>query len=145
MAMAGEAKNEFTQDSFKKMSVSEKFKKVFGRFRINLIAIFVVIILIDILALFNLSNIYNKYYEQNTQQGEIRITIQALAKYYLWALAATEDADRNEQLEGVQEKLNELNQGLDSLSKVYSGDLTAVYQHIKDIDTSKCSFYNTRT
>ena len=136
--MAGSSKNsnEFTKDSFKRLTVSDKFKKVFNRFKTNLIVIFVVIILIDILVLFNLSTIYRVYYEQNTQQGEIRITIQALAKYYLWALAATEESDRNEQLAGVSEKLQELNDGLDSLSKVYKGDLTATYQHIKDIDSA---------
>lgn len=136
--MAGSSKNsnEFTKDSFKKLSVSEKFKKVFNSFKTNLIVIFVVIILIDILSLFNLHNIYAVYYEQNSQQGEIRITIQALAKYYLWALSATEEEDRNEQLAGVAEKIQELNDGLDSLSKVYKGDLTTTYQHIKDIDTA---------
>ncbi len=128
--------NEFSQDSFKKLSVSEKFKKVFGRFRTNLIAIFVVIVLIDVIALFNLGNIYHKYYEQNSQQGEIRITIQALAKYYLWAMNAQDPADRQEQLDGAYEKIQEMNDGLDALSKVYSGDLSNAYQHLKDIDKS---------
>ncbi len=136
MAKTDVAKNEFAHDSFKKMSVSDKFKKVFGRFRINLIVIFVVIVLIDAVALLNLGNIYRVYYEQNTQQGEIRITIQALAKYYLWAISAQDEADRNEQLAGAQEKIDELNDGLNTLSKVYKDDLTTVYQHIKDIDTA---------
>lgn len=135
--MAGKAKKgSVSLGAFKKLSVSDKFKSVFNRFRLNLILIFVVIILIDIVALFNLSNIYNVYYEQNTQQGEVRITIQALAKYYLWALSAQEDDDRNEQISGAQEKIQELNDGLDTLSKVYTGDLTDAYQHIKDIDTA---------
>ena len=95
MAKEATAKSEFISDSFKKLPVSEKFLKVFNRFRTNLIFIFVVILLIDITALFNLSNIYNVYYEQNSQQGEIRITIQALAKYYLWAISAQEENDRN--------------------------------------------------
>ena len=128
--------NEFSQDSFKNLSVSEKFKKVFGRFRNNLIAIFVVIVLIDVIALFNLGNIYHKYYEQNSQQGEIRITIQALAKYYLWAMNAQDPADRQEQLEGAYEKIQEMNDGLDALSKVYNGDLSNAYNHLKDIDKS---------
>lgn len=128
--------NEFSQDSFKNLSVSEKFKKVFGRFRTNLIAIFVVIVLIDVIALFNLGNIYHKYYEQNSQQGEIRITIQALAKYYLWAMNAQDEADRQEQLEGAYEKIQEMNDGLDALSKVYKGDLSNAYNHLKDIDKS---------
>lgn len=128
--------NEFSQDSFKNLSVSEKFKKVFGRFRTNLIAIFVVIVLIDVIALFNLGNIYHKYYEQNSQQGEIRITIQALAKYYLWAMNAEDPADRQEQLEGAYEKIQEMNDGLDALSKVYKGDLSNAYNHLKDIDKS---------
>ncbi len=123
-------------NEFRKLSVSDKFKKVFNKFRNNLILIFVVIILIDIIALFNLHNIYSVYYEQNTQQGEVRITIQALAKYYLWALSATEEADRNDQIAGAQEKIQELNDGLDTLGKVYKGDLTTAYQHIKDIDTA---------
>ncbi|WP_158589434.1 methyl-accepting chemotaxis protein [Butyrivibrio sp. CB08] len=131
-----EKQNEFAKDSFKNLSVSDKFKKVFGRFRTNLIAIFVVIVLIDLAALFNLGNIYNKYYEQNTQQGEIRITIQALAKYYLWAMNAEDAADRQEQLDGAYEKIQEMKDGLDTLSKVYSGDLTTVYQHLDDIDKS---------
>ena len=49
--------NEFTRDSFRNLSVSDKFKKVFGSFRNNLIAVFVVIVLIDVIALFNLGNI----------------------------------------------------------------------------------------
>ena len=129
-----EKKDSFNQSKFNKLPVSEKFKTVFNRFRLNLIVIFVVIILIDVLALFNLHNIYAVYYEQNTQQGEVRITIQALAKYYLWALSAYEESDRNEQLAGADEKIQELNDGLDSLGKVYKGDLTAIYQHISDID-----------
>ena len=41
--MAGVPKpNEFQQESFKKLKVSEKFKKVFGRLRLNLIVIFAV-------------------------------------------------------------------------------------------------------
>ncbi len=128
--------NEFTQDSFRNLSVSDKFKKVFGSFRNNLIAIFVVIVLIDVIALFNLGNIYHKYYEQNSQQGEIRITIQALAKYYLWAMNAQDEADRQEQLEGAYEKIQEMNDGLDALSKVYKGDLSNAYNHLKDIDKS---------
>ena len=132
---ANQSKNDsMYNDEFKKLSVSDKFKKVFSRLSLNLIIIFAVIILIDIVALLNLHNIYAKYYEQNTQQGEVRITIQALAKYYLWALSATEESDRNEQISGAQEKIQELNDGLDNLSKVYSGDLTTIYSHINDID-----------
>ena len=96
MANIVEKTNEFDKGGFKSLPVSEKFKKVFGKFRMNLVLIFIVIILIDIVALFNLRNIYAIYYEQNSQQGEIRITIQALAKYYLWAMSATEDSDRQE-------------------------------------------------
>lgn len=127
---------EFNNDAFKNLSVSNKFKKVFGKFRLNLILIFIVIILIDGISLFNLRNIYSVYYEQNTQQGEVRITIQALAKYYLWALAAYDEADKNAQMEGAAEKIQELNDGLDELSKTYKGDLTSIYQHIQDIDDS---------
>lgn len=126
--------NEFDKDSFKKLSVSNKFKKVFDRFRLNLIIIFIAVILIDLIAVLNLRNIYSVYYEQNTQQGEVRITIQALAKYYLWALSAQEADDRNEQLNGAAEKIQELNDGLDTLSKVYNGDLSTIYTHISDID-----------
>ena len=136
MAKAGAQNNEFSQDSFRKMSVSEKFKKVFGKFRNNLIIIIVVIVLIDIVSLLNLRNIYSVYYEQNTQQGEIRITIQALAKYYLWAISAHDAEDRQTQMEGAYEKIQELNDGLDTLSKVYKGDLSTAYKHIADIDKS---------
>lgn len=120
--------------NFKKLSVSDKFKTVFNRFRTNLFVIFLMILLIDIFALFNLHNIYAVYYEQNSQQGEVRITIQALAKYYLWALSAYEESDRSEQLAGAAEKIQELNDGLDALGKVYKGDLSTAYQHISDID-----------
>ncbi len=136
MAEAVQKKDSFSQSEFKKLPVADKLKKVFNRFRTNLIVIFVVIVLIDIVALFNLHNIYAVYYEQNSQQGEVRITIQALAKYYLWALSAQEESDRNEQIVGAKEKIQELNDGLDTLSKVYKGDLTSAYQHIKDIDTA---------
>jgi methyl-accepting chemotaxis protein len=127
-------KTEFDKESFKNLPVADKFKKVFGRFKLNLIVIFVVIILIDLLALLNLRNVYKVYYEQNSQQGEVRITIQALAKYYLWALSANEEADRNEQLDGAKEKIQELNDGLDALSTTYKNDLASIYQHVKDID-----------
>lgn len=133
---ATEANNEFTTDSFKKMSVSGKLKTVFGKFRNNLVIVFIVIFIIDLVAILNLRSIYSVYYEQNTQQGEIRITIQALAKYYLWAMNAYEDDDRQEQINGAYEKIAEMNDGLDTLSKVYKGDLSAAYQHISDIDKS---------
>ena len=136
MAKAGAQSNDFSQDIFRKLSVSDKFKQVFGRFRINLIVIFAVIVLIDMVSLLNLRNIYSVYYEQNTQQGEIRITIQALAKYYLWAISAYDDADRQEQMNGAAEKIQELNDGLDTLGKVYKGDLSTAYQHVADIDRS---------
>ena len=136
MAEAAKKKDTFSKDTFKNLPVADKFKKVFGSFRVNLIVIFAVIILIDILALFNLHNIYAVYYEQNSQQGEIRITIQALAKYYLWAMNAEETDDRNEQLSGAAEKIQEMNDGLDTLGAVYKGDLSNAYQHIKDIDAA---------
>lgn len=136
MGKSAEKKNEFGQEAFKKLSVADKFKKVFNRLRLNLVIIFVVIIVIDAFSVFNLNMIYNRFYEQNTQQGEIRITIQALAKYYLWALNASDEADRAEQMQGAKEKIAELNDGLDSLGKVYNDDLTEVYQHIADIDNS---------
>ena len=135
MAKKDATKNEFVSESFKKLSVSDKFKKVFNKFQTNLIIIFAVIILIDIVALLNLHNIYSVYYEQNTQQGEVRITIQALAKYYLWALSAQDEDDINTQIEGAQEKIQELYDGLDALSKVYNGDLTTIRQHIATIDS----------
>ena len=134
MAKKAAVNNEFTSGSFKELPVADKFKKVFNKFQTNLIVIFVVIILIDVVALFNLHNIYAVYYEQNTQQGEVRITIQALAKYYLWALDAKDADDIQTQIEGAQEKIQELNDGLDTLSKVYKGDLSTAYQHISDID-----------
>ena len=136
MAKTGAKSVEFGGSSFKKLSVADKFKKVFSNFRNNLIAIFVVIVVIDLVSLMNLGNIYNIYYEQNSQQGEIRITIQALAKYYLWAMNAVEASDRQEQLDGAQEKIDEMNDGLNTLSKVYKGDLSNAYAHIKDIDNA---------
>ncbi|SFC40459.1 methyl-accepting chemotaxis protein [Butyrivibrio sp. YAB3001] len=126
----------FSQSEFRRLSVSDKFKKVFNRFKVNLIVIFVVIVLIDLIALLNLHSIYAVYYEQNSAQGEVRITIQALAKYYLWALSAQEESDRKEQIAGAAEKIQELNDGLDNLSKVYKGDVSSIYTHIKAIDTA---------
>ena len=134
MAKTGAKSVEFGGSGFKKLSVSEKFKKVFNNFRNNLIVIFVVIFIIDLVAVSNLSNIYRVYYEQNSQQGEIRITIQALAKYYLWAMNAVDPADRDEQLAGAQEKIDEMNDGLDTLAKVYKGDLSTARSHVSDID-----------
>ena len=142
MAKSENKRSQFNQASFKNLSVTGKFKKVFGRFKQNLIAIFIVIILIDSVALFNLSNIYNVYYEQNTQQGELRITIQALAKYYLWAMSAVEADDRATQIEGVEEKLTELNDGLVTLGKVYKGSLSDLKQHIADIASSDDELFN---
>lgn len=136
MVKTGAKSSEFGGEGFKKLSVSDKFKKVFNNFRNNLIVIFVVIFIIDLVAVSNLGNIYKVYYEQNSQQGEIRITIQALAKYYLWAMNAVDAADRDEQLAGAQEKIDEMNDGLDTLAKVYKGDLSTAYQHVADIDSA---------
>ncbi len=136
MSNVDSKKNGFAKDEFRKLSVSDKLKRVFGRFRTNLIVIIVVIAIIDLVSLLNIRNIYAVYYEQNTQQGEIRITIQALAKYYLSAMNAYDEGERQEQLEGVYEKIQELNDGLDALGKVYKGDLSVAYQHIADIDKS---------
>ena len=122
-------------DGFGNLSVSDKLKKVFNKLKNNLILIFAVIILVDIFSLFNLHSIYNIYYEQNTQQGEIRITIQALAKYYLWAINAEEESDRNDQMTGADEKIQEMKDGLDLLSKVYSGDLSTARTHLSDIES----------
>ena len=122
-------------DGFGNLSVSDKLKKVFNKLKNNLILIFAVIILVDIFSLFNLHSIYNIYYEQNTQQGEIRITIQALAKYYLWAINAEEESDRNDQMTGADEKIQEMKDGHDLLSKVYSGDLSTARTHLSDIES----------
>ena len=134
MAKAIDDKKKFGNETFKNLSVADKLKKVFYRLQNNLVLVFIVVLLIDGFSIFNLHSIYNVFYEQNTQQGEIRITIQALAKYYLWALNAEDDADRDEQMKGASEKIQELNDGLGTLSKVYKDDLTTVYSHIADID-----------
>ena len=134
MAKAISEKRKSGSIEFKNLSVADKFKKVFYKLQNNLVLVFIVVILIDVFSIFNLHSIYNIYYEQNTQQGEIRITIQALAKYYLWALNAEDEADRSEQMTGASEKIQELNDGLGTLSKVYKDDLTTVYAHIADID-----------
>ncbi|WP_022769466.1 MULTISPECIES: methyl-accepting chemotaxis protein [unclassified Butyrivibrio] len=136
MAKTGAKSSEFGGEGFKRLSVADKFKKVFNNFRNNLIVIFVVIFIIDLVAVSNLGNIYKVYYEQNSQQGEIRITIQALAKYYLWAMNAVDAADRDEQLAGAQEKIDEMNDGLDTLAKVYKGDLSTARAHVADIDSA---------
>ena len=128
-------KKKLGNEEFNNLSVADKLKKVFYKLQNNLVLVFVVVLLIDVFSIFNLHSIYNVYYEQNTQQGEIRITIQALAKYYLWALNAEDEADRGEQMTGASEKIQELNDGLDTLSKVYKDDLTTVYAHIADIDS----------
>ena len=79
-------KKKLGNEEFNNLSVADKLKKVFYKLQNNLVLVFVVVLLIDVFSIFNLHSIYNVFYEQNTQQGEIRITIQALAKYYLWAL-----------------------------------------------------------
>ena len=134
MAKSIDDKKKFGNETFKNLSVADKLKKVFYKLQNNLVLVFIVVLLIDAFSIFNLHSIYNIYYEQNTQQGEIRITIQALAKYYLWALNAEDEADRGEQMTGASEKIQELNDGLGTLSKVYKDDLTTVYAHIADID-----------
>ncbi|WP_051192151.1 methyl-accepting chemotaxis protein [Butyrivibrio sp. VCB2001] len=134
MANTDPKTKEFGGSEFKRLPVSDKFKKVFNKFRNNLVIIFAVVLIIDLTAVMNLRNIYSVYYEQNTQQGEIRITIQALSKYYLWAMNAIDEADRQEQLAGAQEKIDEMNDGLTTLSKVYKGDLSTALAHVKAID-----------
>ena len=60
MATMEKKKDSFSQSDFKKLSVSDKFKKVFNRFRTNLIVIFVVILAILII-LFRILSWYKSF------------------------------------------------------------------------------------
>jgi methyl-accepting chemotaxis protein len=104
-----------------KLRVAEKFKFAFNNVQHRIIILLVLIIVLGITSASSIYNIYNTYYMENKWQGEIRVDIQDLAKEYIWAYAATDESDRQEQLDVVDTRLKELVEEIESLSAVYSG------------------------
>ncbi len=104
-----------------KLRVADKFKFAFNNVQHRIIILLVLLIVLGLTSAFSIYNIYNTYYMENKWQGEIRVDIQDLAKEYIWAYAATDAADRQEQLDVIDTRLQELADEIDSLSAVYSG------------------------
>lgn len=112
------------------LKFQDKFKVAFRKI-IALAGIAVVALTITLCAaIFGIHRTYNVLYQQQRIQGEIRIDIQALSKAYLWALSATTDEVRQEQLEKASSKYADFAANLNELEKLYSGSVS-----MKDVET----------
>jgi methyl-accepting chemotaxis protein len=98
-----------------------KFDKTFRKL-IIMFAIAIVSLVITVVAsLLGIRTIYNKYYQLQNIQAEIRIDIQALSKAYLWAMVTPDESIRQEQLEKAASKFTDFDANLNAFSKLYSG------------------------
>lgn len=125
------------EKKIRQMKVFDKFHFTIRRMSNRMILLFVLIVLTGIVGGGSLYRVYHVYYMENKLQGEIRVDIQDLAKEYLWAYAATSEADRAEQLEVVATRLSELNEEIDELTAIYSGDedLSAIVSDLEKVES----------
>ena len=84
-----------SDEQLRNLNVESKFKKVFGRILTATAVAVGALVITLIVSLNGLMSMYKSYQIDNVQ-GEIRIDIQALSKAFLWAMASTDDAIREE-------------------------------------------------
>ncbi|MBP5454331.1 MAG: HAMP domain-containing protein, partial [Lachnospiraceae bacterium] len=120
-----------SDEQLRNLNVENKFKKVFGRI-LTATAVAVGALVITLIVSMNgLMSMYKSYQIDNVQ-GEIRIDIQALSKAFLWAMASTDDAIREEQLGKAMEKFGEFDTNLKKFSGLYS-DTAAINKVSTDL------------
>jgi methyl-accepting chemotaxis protein len=98
-----------------------KFDKTFQKLIVMAGVAVLALAITVISAILGLRTIYNKYYQQERIQGEIRIDIQALSKAYLWALSSPDETIRTEQLGKAADKYPDFESNLSEFEKIYSG------------------------
>lgn len=108
-----------SDEQLRNLNVESKFKKVFGRILTATAVAVGALVITLIVSLNGLMSMYKSYQIDNVQ-GEIRIDIQALSKAFLWAMASTDDAIREEQLGKAMEKFGEFDTNLKKFSGLYS-------------------------
>lgn len=106
------------------LKFQQKFKVAFSKIIIMAGVAVIALIITVCSALYGIHRTYNVLYQQQRIQGEIRIDIQALSKAYLWALSATTQEVRDEQLGKAAEKYPEFQENLEALSKLYTGSVS---------------------
>ena len=119
------------------LSFRKKFDKTFKKL-IVMAGIAVLALAVTVIsAILGIRTIYNKYYQQERIQGEIRIDIQALSKAYLWALSSPDEAIRTEQLGKALDKYTDFDTNLSDFEKVYSGkeDLSKIRSDLASLQT----------
>lgn len=114
-------------------SFKKKFEVSFKRMIAYMVVAVVALAITVVVAAQGVSRIYKTYYAEQTIQAEIRIDMQALTKSYLWALSATDETIRQEQLDKASEKYKEFDNNLNALKKVYTGheDLSNIQKDLK--------------
>ena len=116
------------------LNVSGKITYIFKRLR-NFSVVTVVLLLIALVfTITGMRDLYNKAYESERIQGEIRIDIQALSKHYLWALSAHEPDVKNEHLQKAADGITTLGDEANALAKVYN-DSQAISQLKSDLSS----------
>ena len=119
------------------MKVDEKLKSTFTSFA-KLCALVVVFLgLTIIISLVSYYQMYRKYYEQDHQQGEMRINVQAYSKAAFWMLSTKEEDTFQTQWENVDEKIDEFWENYEDLSAVYDNEenLAAVKADLTTLET----------
>lgn len=114
-------------------SFKKKFEVSFRRMIAYMIVAVVALAITAMIAAQGVYRIYKTYYAEQTIQAEIRIDMQALTKSYLWALSASDETIRQEQLDKASEKYKEFDANLNALKEVYTGheDLSNIQKDLK--------------
>ncbi|MCR4902563.1 MAG: HAMP domain-containing methyl-accepting chemotaxis protein [Butyrivibrio sp.] len=125
------------ESKMRNMKVNDKLKVTFMNFA-KLCALVVLFLGLTIaMAMGSFYTMYKKYYEQDHQQGEMRINVQAYAKAAFWMLSTKEEDVFKEQWANVDDKIVEFYQNLEDLRAVYNNEenLATVEADLKTLES----------
>lgn len=127
------------------LKVYDKFDVVFKNIQNKFVFVVVLMIVMAVTSAYMLWLIYGTYYTENTLQGEIRTTTQALSKNCFMLLNSPDDATQEENNEKLMGNLEELSTDLTKLEDVYTGsqDINAIHSDIKALQESGKVFAET--
>lgn len=120
------------------LKVNDKFSVVFKNIQNKFILVAVLVIVMAVASASTVFLLYGTYYTENTLQGEIRTTTQALSKNSFMLLNSPDAATQQENQEKLLSNLDELETDLTSLESVYTGsqDISAIASDVKKLKES---------
>ena len=118
------------KDTLKFAMLKDKFNIAFKRIMIYSIIVIATLVATVGFAMYGLSAMYRTYYHMNSDQGELRIDVQAYAKSAWWALTTADSAVREEQLANLQDKIVSMTETLDDLEHTYNNK-----EHLSAVET----------